>query len=150
MKQYLEWTEEMSVGVDALDEDHKILLNMIRHCSEIAGNGKNSVEIGRVLADLHGYVGDHFDREESVMAACGYPYLENHKEVHTRLKNRVEELLEGSTFDKDKAIADEVFRFLKDFFENHILGMDSNYKSWVVGKEKEISKALSTLESEVA
>ena len=67
---FLEWSEDLSVGVEAIDDDHRILitlLNRLYAASQKADEGKMTSE---VLVDLAAYVVRHFRREETVMDAC--------------------------------------------------------------------------------
>ncbi|NQV43735.1 MAG: hemerythrin, partial [Rhodospirillales bacterium] len=56
----MQWKEEFSVGVDAFDQDHKILFDLVNQF-EIAGTtGKSDEHIVAVLETLVDYTKTHF------------------------------------------------------------------------------------------
>ncbi len=84
-----EWTDEVSIGVDAIDTDHQILFSMLKRSRALSEKGGDPRIFGSILADLadlHEYSIPHFEREEALMEACGYPDLESHKQVHSKLR----------------------------------------------------------------
>ena len=64
------WKHEMSVGVRALDMDHKLILSLINQFDEAIGNGEGEDTVSGVISALHDYTVQHFGREEEMMAAC--------------------------------------------------------------------------------
>lgn len=74
----IEWTERMSVGVPLLDADHKIftdIINELEHCARYPDRRDAARDaLGRLVE----YARYHFEREEKVMAACGYPGIDDH------------------------------------------------------------------------
>ena len=78
------WNEFLSVGHEAIDEDHKKLLataNML--CDPGAQEDRDTVL--SVLDALGRYVGEHFHREEAVLAAVGFPLIDDHQNLHRAL-----------------------------------------------------------------
>ena len=64
------WTDELSVGVDAMDDQHKELVTKINKLVEdLAGD---SPEAYNDFKDLAGFVVQHFDDEEKFMESVGY------------------------------------------------------------------------------
>jgi len=66
----LTWNPEMSVGVHALDEDHKRLIAMINERIPMLA-GQHDV-VGGVLRRLANYTVEHFQREETFFAETKY------------------------------------------------------------------------------
>ena len=65
----------MSVGVDLLDSDHRVLMNIINSLAEIVRGPRtprNAERIGKTLDTLVTYTKSHFGREEKVMVVSGF------------------------------------------------------------------------------
>lgn len=121
------WTEEMSVGVAALDEDHKKIIAMINelHDAMQAGRGKNV--LAGILDRLTAYALEHFGREEGLLAETGYPSLDVHHRVHEKLKADVAEFRRRFDEGTDAALAIDALQFLQDWLRNHIMLTDKLY-----------------------
>ncbi len=74
----IEWTERMSVGVPLLDADHKIFIDIINELEHCARYPDRRDAARDALGRLVEYARYHFEREEKVMAACGYPGIDDH------------------------------------------------------------------------
>ena len=79
----LQWTSTLSVGVPALDEQHRELFRRVDRLLDAVLRRDRS-EAGRLLGWLRGYVTEHFAEEERLMAELGYPDAERHVEEHRR------------------------------------------------------------------
>ncbi|MFQ5660366.1 MAG: bacteriohemerythrin [Gammaproteobacteria bacterium] len=139
----MEWTDDMSVGVDALDHDHQKLLRLINELDVIirADVVSKAGAIESVLSELADYVVVHINREETLMAACGYPDLENHRQIHKIFKSEVVRMMDKHRRDPSTINAGASRDFLRDWWIDHIMGMDKQYASWMEGKEAVIEKA---------
>lgn len=117
------WTDELSVGVDAMDDQHKELVTKINKLVEdLAGD---SPEAYNDFKDLAGFVVQHFDDEEKFMESVGYPGLDTHKVIHKQLLDKVggfEGDIKDGSVDKFQLI-----NFLKMWLRSHIMGIDMKY-----------------------
>ncbi|APW45341.1 bacteriohemerythrin [Rhodoferax antarcticus] len=68
----LEWCEQLSVGNDLIDVDHKHLIGLVNR-AEQSLKSRNRVDLDSVLQDLASYARIHFAREELVAKAAGFP-----------------------------------------------------------------------------
>jgi len=78
------WTEDLSVGVELIDQQHKELFDHINRFTDAMFDGKAKEEVGKLLTFLADYVVLHFGAEEKLMFQHQYPAYESHKEVHDR------------------------------------------------------------------
>jgi hemerythrin-like metal-binding protein len=124
---FVSWSDALSVGVKASDDDHKKLIGMLNrlHDGMRAGQGKEVV--GKVIDELVSYTKFHFAREEEFFARTRYP-ADEHKKEHADLVAQVVNLQK-----KHKAgeisLSIETMLFLKDWLTNHIQGTDKQYSS---------------------
>lgn len=60
----MQWTEDLSVGVDRIDEQHKELFEKINDLVEAIKSHTCKYKIGDVVKFLEDYVVFHFGQEE--------------------------------------------------------------------------------------
>lgn len=127
----------MSVGVEVLDRDHQILVDLIRRIADARdedaskeGHGVREL-LSEVLVELVAYTVYHFDREERVMAACGYPELEAHRDEHSVLTREVKDLQRRFCEDDPDLGRDELLVFLTGWLNHHIMLQDMAYRTYV-------------------
>jgi len=125
---YIEWTPEMSVGVDALDKDHQQLVGLLNQFIQAVDDGDGVLIVDAIFGGLVRYTETHFIREEKVMEACGYPDLAEHKLQHQKLVARVFECREAYMQTPNESLEGEVREFLTSWLQQHILVDDMDYK----------------------
>ncbi|MDO8606903.1 MAG: bacteriohemerythrin [Phaeospirillum sp.] len=127
---YLQWTENLSVGVPRMDEHHKRLVNLINLLFE-AMSGDATSAVDTVLNDLLDYTRYHFAEEEKLLAVCGYPELEEHQAIHRAMVKEVLEMRQRYLGNPASVPASEALDFLSKWLMRHIIGKDLRYSSHV-------------------
>lgn len=128
------WKPSMSVGVKALDADHKALIGMINDLDQAITTNEALAVIVAIVHRLVDYTDYHFEREEGMMRACGYPGFEKHRLEHRAIERRIKDF--RRTFD-DNVIggADRrLMAFMLDWLRGHILKSDINYRPFLIHK----------------
>ena len=127
---YFHWTEAMSVGVPALDADHKSLIRTINVLRELdRGEGARS-GAGMVLDTLKAYGRNHFKREERVMDAVRFPGAAFHRAEHQNFVRYVE-FLRSRLATGDPELTRELYDYLTGWLRHHILIQDMAYKPYI-------------------
>ena len=131
---FMTWTEDMSVGLSELDEDHKALIRIINQLADNAGNESDGQALRQCLYALTRYAEFHFGREEAVMAACSYPETVEHKQEHKDFTQKIRGI--ARSFDEISAesvpqVNQDLLDFLKDWLQHHILIIDRSYRPYV-------------------
>jgi hemerythrin-like metal-binding protein len=129
------WNDAWSVGVDAIDDEHKKLVDILQRLFGALITVQAKSHIKGLVDELMDYADYHFKNEEAIMEKYDYPHLEEHKAQHIALGNSVagtkDLILEkGGT----EEIGDEVYQFLKSWLINHILDADMQYKDFLDGR----------------
>lgn len=78
----IEWTEDLTVGSQEIDDQHKELFKMINQMLEACNQGKGKGVLTELLGFLEKYVVTHFGTEEKLMQKYNYPDYLNHKNHH--------------------------------------------------------------------
>jgi len=135
------WTPSLSVGVAAIDDDHKRLFQLFNEARLVAQSDEQDEGLLNGLAqELVLYTQSHFKREEAVMAASGYPCCEDHIATHKRFVEQVQLMLD-KTLSGEGSIAEFVF-MLKELFIQHIKENDLEIADYTKGFDNEIGNAL--------
>ena len=127
-KAFFEWTEEMSVHVTSIDDQHKRLIEMTnalyRQMKDRAGRDAQR----QTIAEMADYAVTHFRHEEQLMRRAQFPGYEGHIKLHEEFTARVAELkrrADGNGF----ILTMEIMGFLRDWWKKHIMGTDRGYIS---------------------
>jgi hemerythrin len=128
---FMVWCDKLSVGVEALDADHKNMIAIINELYEGILAGRNKEIVGDIIERLVDYTRSHFAREEGLLAECGYPETAAHKKEHDEMAvwaERVEvEFFQGTL----AAPSLEVMNRLKDWLFDHIGNSDQRYTRYM-------------------
>jgi hemerythrin-like metal-binding protein len=129
----IKWDESLSVGVEAIDNDHKELINLFNqlYASCSAPEGTLIATEADTLARLLDYTKHHFQREETLMRQEDYPDYAFHKELHDDLlliTLNFQEQLQSSEIHE---ITDETLEFLRSWIVNHIMAVDMEFANYM-------------------
>ena len=125
---YLPWSDEFSVNVREIDEQHQRLVGMINGLHEALISGRGKEVQRKIIADMVDYAGVHFGTEEKYMGLYKFPGQGNHKAEHDSFSEKAADLkarVEGKGF----VLTLEVLNFLRDWLQNHILVTDKQYSN---------------------
>ncbi len=141
MPELITWDDTLSVGIEEIDEQHKVLIGLLNelHAGVIAGNSATLCR--EVLDRLGEYTRIHFTTEESLLRILHYPQYERHKQEHERLLGELERL--QGELDAGELISLELLDFLRGWLAGHIREVDSKYTAHFLslGLNPELPKA---------
>lgn len=86
------WTPDLSVGVDQVDEQHKIWFEKADQLFEAGKKGQAKEFIGQLLDFLDDYTRKHFSDEEKYMQSIKYPEYDRQKALHTAFISQLDKL----------------------------------------------------------
>ncbi len=130
----IEWTNDLSVGVDIIDEQHQKWIEHYNNAVAAIEKHHEVAQISQSLEFLSDYTEVHFATEEKAMAESGYPELEEHKAKHNALRKTLaamsEEFIEDGATD---LLAESVETFLGNWLIKHIEEVDKRYAAFTRG-----------------
>lgn len=119
----MRWKDEYLTFVDAIDEQHQRLFELINAIYDMMRSGRGNEAIASALTELTEYTRFHFATEEKFMSETAFPGADGHASEHIRLLDEIRELrhrvLDGSTV----MTMNEMY-FLKDWLLTHFTGAD--------------------------
>lgn len=118
------WRDEFSVGVQAIDEQHRRLIDTLGRFYEVLGQGMHTKEaLGELLASLLDYTRYHFSTEEELMERTGFLGGRAHKDQHAAFVAKVTDM--ADRFSRDRLVLSiEATAFIRDWLFGHILVTD--------------------------
>lgn len=131
MRSELHWTSQMSVGIEQIDEDHKVLIALLNDLSDSIFEAH---DIDETIEQLLDYTNYHFRREEAEMAALGYPHLEEHRRVHQHLAAKVQNFAEQWRNGGDAKVVQALLEFLRTWLVDHIMQNDAEVQAYIRAK----------------
>lgn len=131
----IEWTRDLSVEIDALDDQHRQLVDIVNQYDDAIRRELEPRQINEVLNDLIGYTQEHFGYEENLLAEAHYPELRHHQDLHRQFLQKIERF-QFDFVQGDTKVLQEIREYLKYWLISHIVMDDNNY----IKHLKQISK----------
>lgn len=130
----LSWSDSYLIGDETIDSEHKALFDLINDFHSRWVERQQRQDIAIVLNRLVRYAQQHFQHEEAIMAAAGYPRLGEHQQVHERLFETIfnlhKEFEEG-----DLHLEQDTMKFVRTWLVEHILNNDYAFRDFLVRKK---------------
>lgn len=130
----LEWTDDLKIGVDEVDRQHRHLVDILNRLHDAMQAGGKARDVARVVSDLASYTRYHFAAEERLMEAARYPELASHKQKHAAMVAQVEAFSEEVMSGK-ATVTMKLMQFLKDWLSKHILETDKRFGAFAQEKQ---------------
>ncbi|APW46328.1 bacteriohemerythrin [Rhodoferax antarcticus] len=126
----IQWREQFNVGTDLIDSDHQYLLEIINK-AERSLLTDNFHQLTALLDELARYGKMHFEREEIIARAPGYPIAGQLRVSHGQPVAKLAEFCHGldTVWTQDSIAA--FTSFLRDWLLNHVIKEDMLMKPWL-------------------
>lgn len=134
-----EWKDEYSCNIKEVDDQHKKLFSLISKLYDYVNASDEHDyydDIVKIVTELRDYTVYHFDNEEKLMERYEYDIfsLAVHKKQHKLFVDKISAIkAEDIDLNQKKILTDLTF-FMADWIENHILKVDTLYKSYLNSK----------------
>lgn len=125
------WTENLRVGVEEFDEDHKKLVAMVNALHGAIEAGSSSKMLKRVLDDLEHYAWRHCTCEEVAFLETGYADAAAHTAEHDELRQMIAKMKQRRDQGTDAQLSVDVMNLIYVWITNHIYCSDRKYSEFV-------------------
>lgn len=128
MAQFIQWSDDISVGIQEIDEQHKQLVQLLNNLFDVMVNDSpdRDAVARKTLRELFDYTNIHFAVEESLFRIFNYPDYEQHKQKHDQLKSELKEIAQRIQAG-ERRIDSALLVFLKNWITVHIMSEDKRY-----------------------
>jgi hemerythrin-like metal-binding protein len=113
----LQWKDQYSVGIDAVDHEHKELIALINRLHDELMIKDEKPSASAFFGDLFAGISAHFALEERFMRERRYDQIAQHKADHERLLDEIRDIMDD--FEECKAASSELSARLDAWFSRH-------------------------------
>lgn len=124
---YFTWTNELDLGVDKMNDEHKVLIDLMNKLYDNDKRGANKAIITSDLEKLMSWTKEHFQHEEEFMESFNYPKINQHKLIHQKLIKDLTKHYEDYKAGSSPNLSEGFYSFLKLWLQAHIMGIDMQY-----------------------
>lgn len=124
------WTEDCSVKIDSIDEQHKELFRIGRKIESSIANYTGddiSTSLTETFDELIAYAQYHFKFEENLMKEAQYEGLVPHMHKHKKLISQVNNLRNSTQLDNQASSIFSLLQLVSEWTFEHIKGDDFSY-----------------------
>jgi hemerythrin len=126
----LTWSHECIVGVQAMDDQHGILMDTLNELRRMLVKGAERRNICLQLERLIDFTQMHFHSEEQLLRQHGFPRTDEHRNAHNALLARLYKALEN--LNREETIHfSSVLQFLPAWYQEHVEQLDQPYGVWL-------------------
>ena len=129
----LVWSEEYSINVAEIDEQHKTLLEHVNRLHEGVKDQIDREDLRQLVLDLVEYTRFHFSSEEKLMKQYGMEKVKKHLKEHRALLKHLNHIVDAITEGKRPAFYSG-YDVSNDWFLAHILGHDKKMGKFLNSK----------------
>jgi len=122
----LVWREQLSVGNNVIDTDHRYLIDIINRVEQSLG-AKDRRELSAALESLSKYSQEHFAREEKIARAAGYEQVPDLSHSHEALIKQLDQMkteIREMGQEWSAAMADDFTKLLRSWLIDHVIKED--------------------------
>ena len=127
----MEWTQDLSVGVDRIDNQHKELFSRINNLLTAIKQHRCKDEIDSTIAFLEDYARTHFSYEEEQMKEAQYDALVEHQKYHATYMANLAEIKKLAAAPRVKGVSYELSvdtnMMVVDWIVDHIMKVDKKF-----------------------
>ncbi len=130
----ISWTPSLEVGVPIVDAQHRELFDRAARFEEASRAGFTGSRLGEVFEFLTEYARVHFESEERLMAAVGYPERTDHVREHREFTRRLSMLVPLWDAEGDSTVVVQILRdFIATWLVDHVSSSDQRLGAYVRG-----------------
>jgi diguanylate cyclase (GGDEF)-like protein/hemerythrin-like metal-binding protein/PAS domain S-box-containing protein len=130
---HLAWCAAYECGNALIDGQHRQLVNTANKLLNAIVSSRPDDEVATLIDSLLREVVSHFNDEEAIIAAAGFPQSAEHAAIHRQIVDRASVLV--ARFHSGTLDVGELFKFLAtDVIAKHILSADRQYFPYLEGQ----------------
>ena len=127
----IEWDEKFSVGIKEIDDQHKVLVDILDELYLAMLKARGNEVIEATLDKVIRYTKTHFSTEELLFKKYSYPEENPHKAEHDAMLKKVDAFRRD--FKNGKLIGVDLMHCLKKWFVEHLQTTDYRYVEFFKG-----------------
>ena len=118
----IKWKDEFSVGVAAVDLEHRELIELINALDADMQEYATQTTVMETLGEIYARISAHFALEEKIMREAGYDGFVTHKQDHELLLDELLDVIDSvddaGRYDR-AGLSHDLDRWFSDHFQTH-------------------------------
>jgi hemerythrin-like metal-binding protein len=90
----IDWDEKFSVGVAAVDHEHRELIGLVNETYDRLQRPDAGVTVPDFLGEIYARISAHFALEENIMRTKRYAHYAEHKADHEHLLDEIRDIMD--------------------------------------------------------
>jgi hemerythrin len=131
----VEWDERFRLDIPDIDEQHEALFGMINELWRALAERHPQDALTGILGGLESYTIMHFEAEEELMRALGYPKLYAHRDAHQAFIRQIAVEKRKHLDGQPAGLA--LLHFLNHWLVDHIETIDREYADYYARQHKQ-------------
>ena len=120
----IEWDEKYSVGVAAVDHEHRELIGLVNEAHDRLMRPGGEEAVMDFLGEIFARISAHFALEEKIMRTRNYDHYDEHKTDHEHLLDEIRDIMDD--YEDGEFFSEELFaQQLKTWFAEHFSTHDA-------------------------
>ncbi len=121
----LNWNDQLLVGIESVDQQHRHLVSLINRLDEVVALGEDQQTIVETVNELVDYTVYHFRHEDELMEKAGYnpEMFAKHRQQHQEFIEKMQRVQAEAQSDAS-VISKDLLDFLVDWLCHHTLKTD--------------------------
>lgn len=128
---FIEWHPSMAVGVEAIDEEHKKLVEFLNMLHESIEKGSSLEVLTKTINSVMAYTVYHFNHEEALFLATEYPEKAEHIAEHKQISQKLMDIQSKLRLGQTEQLSLELLLILKEWLISHIQQTDMQYVKYL-------------------
>lgn len=124
LRKLFAWRNEYKLNNTEIDEDHQKLFEIALRALDHNSAQDKKQQIRQTIIELNNYMKEHFEREESYMESISFPKLAEHKVLHTKIIDQINELIKRLPTLSLAQFEKELLASIDIWLVNHIVNED--------------------------
>ncbi|MDR1744887.1 MAG: hemerythrin family protein [Planctomycetota bacterium] len=122
------WKPEYEYGILILDEQHRGIVAAMNSLYYATQHKLGGNMLAPVVGMVTEYARIHFGMEEEFLEKCGFPDIQEHKELHRKLMSETDSIGRKSIDRRDPQM---FLQFLKEWWVGHICHADLAFRQYI-------------------
>ncbi len=118
------WRDEFSVGVSAVDHEHREMIGLINELDDAMVTDADHATVVAALGEIYARIAAHFALEEKIMRDANYTRFAAHKQDHEMLLDELLDVVD-SVDDNGRYDRADLSRTLDRWFSDHFRTHDA-------------------------
>jgi len=131
---FIDWNDDMCIGVPLIDDQHKKLVDLINDIDDASRRFVDPAEVSAYIQRFFEYMMNHIQEEESLMDQSTYKEYYAHVQQHIEFSRKTMEFYK-QFIDEHKIDIHELLDYLISWFINHTTVMDRTLAKHLFDKD---------------